>query len=113
MFQSKNQGMIEIDGWRVYDLPVKYSEADYDEARVEIINQVRNTPGLIALFEFGYIPYPGISDMDFWAVFSDDAEKIYLPSRPELSEKTKYLMKHQIMLVTEKHYRKILYFSSY
>ncbi|MDP2909826.1 MAG: hypothetical protein Q8N69_02020 [bacterium] len=111
MFQSKNQERIEIDGWRVYDLPIKYNEADYDEARTAVINQVRNTPGLIALLEFGYITYPGISDMDFWAVFSDDAEKMYLPSQPEFSEKIKYLMKHQVMLITEKHYRKILYFS--
>ncbi len=110
MFQSRNQEIIEIDGWRVYDLPVECSKADYDEARVEIINQVHNTPGLIALFEYGYIPYPGISDMDFWAVFSDDAEKMYIPAQPVLSEKTKYLMKHQILLITEKHYRKMLYF---
>ncbi|KKT16440.1 MAG: hypothetical protein UV99_C0013G0007 [Parcubacteria group bacterium GW2011_GWC1_43_61] len=33
---------IIIDGWRVYDLPVEYSDADYEEARVEITNQVRN-----------------------------------------------------------------------
>jgi len=54
---------IIIDGWRVYDLPVEYSDADYEEARVEITNQVRNTPGLIALFEYGCIPFPGISDI--------------------------------------------------
>ncbi|MDP2638730.1 MAG: hypothetical protein Q8P06_01000 [Candidatus Azambacteria bacterium] len=99
-----------IDGWRVYDLPVEYSEADYEEARAEITNQVRNTPGLVALFEYGCIPYPGISDMDFWAVFSDDAEKMYLPAQSALSEKTKYLMSHQITLFTEKHYRRMLYF---
>ena len=101
---------IIIDGWRVYDLPVEYSDADYEEARVEITNQVRNTPGLIALFEYGCIPFPGISDMDFWAVFSDDAGKMGLPLQPALSEKTKYLMSHQITLFAEKHYRKMLYF---
>ncbi len=106
----KNQEVMEIDGWRVYDLPIECGEADYDEARVEIINQARNTPGLVALLEYGYIPYPGISDMDIWAVFCDDAEKMYLPLKPELSEKTKYLMSHHITLITEKHYRKMLYF---
>lgn len=105
-----NQKIMEIDGWRVYDFPVEYKESDYDEARAEIINQVRNTPGLVALFEYGWIPYPGISDMDFWAVFSDDVEKMGLPLRPALSEKTKYLMSHQITLFAEKHYRKMLYF---
>ncbi len=109
MIQLKNQKIIEMDGWRVYDLPIEHTQADYDEARIEIINQVRNTPGLVALFEYGCIPYPGISDMDFWAVFSDDAEKMYLPTQPALSEKTKYLMSHQITLITEKHYRKMLY----
>ncbi|KKS46501.1 MAG: hypothetical protein UV10_C0002G0039, partial [Candidatus Azambacteria bacterium GW2011_GWA1_42_19] len=106
----KNQKTIEVDGWRAYDFPIECKEADYDEARVEIINQIRNTLGLVALFEYGYIPYPGISDMDFWAVFSDDAEKMGLPARPALSPKTRYLMSHQITLFTEKHYRKMLYF---
>ncbi|MDO8676874.1 MAG: hypothetical protein Q7K16_04510 [Candidatus Azambacteria bacterium] len=106
----KNQKIIEVDGWRAYDFPIECKEADYDEARVEIVNQVRNTPGLVALFEYGWIPYPGMSDMDFWAVFCDDAEKMGLPSHPALSEKTKYLMSHQIMLISEKHYRKMLYF---
>ena len=110
MFQFKNQETMEVDGWRVYDLPVECDGADYDEARVEIVNQALNTPGLIALLEYGYIPYPGISDMDIWGVFSDDAGKMYLPLKPAFSEKTKYLMKHQITLITEKHYRKMLYF---
>lgn len=101
---------MNIDGWHVYDLPVEYNEADYDEARVEITDQVRNAPGLVALFEYGCIPYPGISDMDFWAVFSNDAEKMFLPSQLTLSEKTKYLMSHQVMLISEKHYRRMLYF---
>ncbi|MBI2635371.1 MAG: hypothetical protein HYW79_02395 [Parcubacteria group bacterium] len=106
----KNQETIEVDGWRAYDWPIEYNESDYEEARIEIINQIRNTPGLVALFEYGWIPYPGISDMDFWAVFSDDAEKMGLTLHPALSQKTKYLMSHQITLFTEKHYRKMLYF---
>lgn len=107
---EKNKEIMEIDGWRVYDWPIECVEADYDEARIEIVNQVCNTPGLVALFEYGWIPYPGISDMDFWAVFSGDAEKMGLPARPALSPKTKYLMSHQITLFAEKHYRKMLYF---
>lgn len=101
---------MEIDGWHIYDLPIECTEADYDEARADIVNQDRNTPGLLALLEYGYIPYLGISDMDIWAVFSDDSEKMYLPTQPVLSEKTKYMMKHQLTLITEKHYRKMLYF---
>lgn len=106
----KNQKTMKIDGWHVYDLPIECNEADYDEARAEIVNQARGNPELVALLEYGYIPYFGISDMDIWAVFSDDAEKMYLPAQPALSEKTKYLMKHQLTLITEKHYRKTFYF---
>lgn len=106
----KNQKTMEIDGWRVSDLPIEYGESDYEEARNEIVNHIRGTPGLVALFEYGYIPYPGISDMDFWGVFSDNAEKLDLPSHSELLKKTRHLMSHRIIVIPEKHYRKMLYF---
>ena len=109
MLEDKNQKKIEINGWRVSDLPIKYSEADYEEARAEIINKVRKIPGLVALFEYGWIPAPGISDMDLWLVFSDDAKKMYIPNEPILSEKTKYLMYGRPVVISEKHYRKMLY----
>ena len=107
---SKNKKNIIVDGWKIYDLPVKYSMADYDEARAEIIAKVKNSPGLIALFEIGCIPSPGISDMDFWAVFDDNAKSMCLPSWPTLSKKTRHLMMHKIFVASEKHYRQMLYF---
>lgn len=106
----KNQGDMKIDGWRIYDLPIKYTETDYDEARVEIVNKIKKIPGLIALFEYGSTSALGISDMDFWVVFSDDAPRVYIPDEPILSAKTRYLMMHRMILVSEKHYRKVLYF---
>ncbi|HRY62892.1 MAG TPA: hypothetical protein P5056_03955 [Candidatus Paceibacterota bacterium] len=109
MNKSDKENIIEIDGWRVYDLPVKYTKEDYDGARAEIIKEAENTPELLALFEYGYIPAPGISDMDFWAVFPDDSEKMYIFPLPILSKKTRHIMKHQIILITEENYRKMLY----
>ncbi len=109
MSKDYNQKNIEIDGWRIYDLPIKYSEADYQEARDELVNKAKKTPGLIALFESGCILALGISDMDFWAVFSDDAEKMRVPTEPALSERTKDIIMHKILAVSEKHYRKVLY----
>lgn len=110
MPENKKQMNMEVDGWRIFDLPVKYVEADYEEARLEIINKLRQIPGLIAIFEFGYIPVPGISDMDFRAIFSDDAKSMYVPREPALSEKTRYLMEHNAFILSEKHYKKALYF---
>lgn len=110
MSEDKNQANTYIDGWRVFDLPVKYAPSDYDEARIEIVNKIRQIPGIIALFEWGYIPVPGISDMDFRAVFADDAPKMYVPRNPVLSRKTLYLMEHNVFIISERHYRKVLYF---
>jgi hypothetical protein len=70
MPQDENRENIIIDGWKVSDLPVQYKEADYQVARGEIVQKMSQIPGMLALFEFGYIPVPGISDMDFRAVFS-------------------------------------------
>jgi len=109
MIDQNQKDEINVDGWLVTDLPVHYTENDYDEARAEIVKQAENTPGLSALFEYGYIPFEGISDMDFWAIFPDDSEKMYLATEPRLSDKTKHLMMHQAALITEKNYRKMLY----
>lgn len=100
----------KINGWQISDLPIRHSEEEYEEARKEIVNKIKQVPEIIALFEFGYIPVPGISDMDFRAVFPDDAEKMYMPREPELSDKTKYLMEHNVFILSEKHYKKSLYF---
>jgi hypothetical protein len=107
---SENGKNIKIDNWRIYDFPIKYSEADYQEVRNVLIDKAKKTPGLIALFEYGCIPVPGISDMDFWAVFSDDAETMHIPASPVLSLKTRHLMMHKVTVISEKHYRKLLYF---
>jgi len=100
---------IKLGEWEFFDFPIEYSERDYNEARKEIIDKLSKIPEIVALFECGCITAPGISDMDFWAVFSDDAEKIYIPSKPVFSEKTRYLMAHRIFVISEKHYRKMLY----
>jgi len=109
MLKNKQQKTIEIDGWHIYDLPIKYSETDYQEARDELINKAKKTPGLIALFENGCIPALGISDMDFFAVFADEAKTMRIPDTPVFSSKTKYLMFHKIAVISEKHYRQTLY----
>lgn len=102
---------IKIGEWEVFDLPIKYDEADYDEARAEIVDKIKKVPGLIALFEYGCLSVLGINDIDLWAIFADDAPKMYIPNEPILSEKTRYLMKqYRIPVMSEKHYRKMLYF---
>lgn len=105
---SKNNKEIKIGDWCFYNLPVQYSEADYDEARAELINKAKKTPDLIALFEYGCIPVLGISDMDFWGIFPDNAKSMWVPLKPVLSEKTREVMKHKIFILSEKHYRNML-----
>ncbi len=50
------------------ELPRRLTQDDYNATRAMLIERYRATPGVFALLEFGTIPYPGISDMDFFAV---------------------------------------------
>ncbi len=100
---------IFFNGWKITHLPVEYTLADYQQAREEIKQKISQIPEVIALFEFGTIPAPGISDMDFFVVFKDGCSKIGIPNACNFSVKTKYLMEHKLFIVpSETLYKNIL-----
>lgn len=101
---------FEINGWRISDLPVQLSREDYNNAQKEITLLGPGNSDLIAIFLWGNISYPGISDMDCFAVFDNDAKKMFVPVQPLLTERAKYILKHEILMISEKHYKKMLFF---
>lgn len=90
-----------IDGWKISDLPQRATSEDYEYARLEVIESFKNVEGVEAIMDFGTEPYPGISDIDFYIVFSPKAEHIYLPKAKPYSPMTRYLMTHTVLLVSD------------
>lgn len=53
----------------------------YDRARASILRKHRGIEGVLAMLEFGTIPLPGISDIDFFIVIEPDADVVLPPFR--------------------------------
>lgn len=58
-----------------------------------------NLPGILAVQEFGSIPHPGISDMDFFVIIEPSATAI-LPSFSSYSEEERYIISHRHYVVS-------------
>lgn len=107
--RKKSGPHLKADGWTVTDLPTRHREKDYDEAREEIVNKVKDINGVAAIVEFGTIANPGVSDIDIFVIFEDDASRMTAPKRAAFSEKTAYLMGHNLFVISRKNYRDIFY----
>jgi len=51
--------------------PGKFGNDEYDNARAEIIRTYHNVDGLVAIYEFGKINNPGVSDLDLIFIFDN------------------------------------------
>lgn len=85
------------------DKPFPLPEYLYREAVEGIVHRNYRTPGLKAIYQFGNITRPGISDLDLVFVFEDGA-KCNLKGTEELPERHKPLFTHGIMACAEKHF---------
>ena len=51
--------------------PGEFGNDEYDNARAEIIRTYHNVDGLVAIYEFGKINNPGVSDLDLIFIFDN------------------------------------------
>lgn len=79
---------------RLYDLPQATPESVYASARTAVREKYRSVPGVLAVLEFGTIPYLGISDMDFLIITEPNAH-VRLPHFSEYTEDQRYAMGHR------------------
>ncbi len=56
----------------VCEFPTVYPVSIYDEIRNEFLETCKKNPDVIAVYEFGNIGCPGLSDLDFLVVLNDD-----------------------------------------
>lgn len=96
--------------FRYIDRPV-YCERDwYEEALSLISNQLISQEGVKAVYRFGNITIPGISDLDILVVFKSSATST-LNGFEAIEEKHKKLFTHGIMAISENHFLRNMYYT--
>ena len=86
--------------FRYIERPV-YCERDWYEEALEIISShLIQVPGVKAIYRFGNITIPGISDLDILVVFENNAS-CTLNGMEQLSERHTRLFTHGIMAIRE------------
>lgn len=96
--------------FRFIDRPI-YCERDwYEEALERISSTLIREQGVKAIYKFGNITVPGVSDLDLLVVFDRDASSTR-HGFESLEEKHKRLFTHGIMAIREDHFRKNMFYS--
>lgn len=75
------------------DLPHPTDMAVYEAARANIKDKFGSIPGVIEVLEFGMIPLPGISDMDFYVVV-EPGKTVTFPGLKTYPDDQRYAMSH-------------------
>ena len=94
---------------RLTDVPRYIAPSVYEDTRKAIIEKYKNLPGVEAVVEWGTIPYPGVSDMDFHILIKPGSA----PMLPKLSSYTKdqqYAMMHKHFAVSTEIFPLLHYF---
>lgn len=96
--------------YRFIDRPVAVARSLYDEAIQGVIDRNKNLPGLRAIYRFGNITAPGISDLDLLFVFENGAS-CERNGLEDLPASHKALFTHGIMALCEEHFHTNNYFT--
>lgn len=96
--------------FRFIDRPI-YCERDwYQEALERISNTLIREQGVKAIYKFGNITVPGISDLDLLVVFDREAHSTR-NGFESLEEQHKRLFTHGIMALREDHFRQNMFYT--
>lgn len=90
-------------------LPRPATFAEYSQAGEELEHALIRLPGAVAVYRYGSITAPGISDLDRLVVTEDD--RLVPPIWPRLSERTRYLAMHTPTRVTAETFRRHRWFA--
>jgi hypothetical protein len=64
--------IAEWDGWKFFEFPEAVNPETYNQARGEFVEYYRKVPGVHAIYRYGSVTYPGLSDLDFLVILEDD-----------------------------------------
>ncbi len=77
-----------------FNYPKQYTLKDYQDAIKKIVELHKNIAGIHALYRFGSLSAPGISDIDYFIVTDGNPYFRYTCPHNKLSEKEKYFFQH-------------------
>lgn len=88
--------VLEVEGWHFHNFPQQISARDYQVAREEFIRHWDGVEGLHAIYRFGSVTYPGLSDLDFLVVLDDAFRPQSRTAADNLgfSVRTRYVLYH-------------------
>lgn len=95
----------KADRVRLVDYPRLVDRAAYDNAIAEAVSEWRRDPAVAAIYRFGAVAAPGISDLDLLVVVEDERE-VVLDPLGRLSATSRYLFTHAPFAVTKKLFRR-------
>ena len=84
--------------------PSPAKREEYDSAVNAVVQQLQNAEGLLAIYRFGNISSPGISDIDLLAVFENDV-RCEMSGFEQMPPHLQKLFTHGVMALSKKHFR--------
>ena len=99
--------MPKADKCNFYNLPKKYSPADYKEATEHIIGKYSKINGLVSIYSWGGPSIPGISDLDLIFVFKNSrissisSMPVFKRAFYMLSNKFRYIARHPFFYIED------------
>jgi len=103
---------MQKEKYEFYNIPRRYSSADYKEAVECIIGKYSKTKGLVSIYDWGGAPNYGISDLDFVFVF-DMKEAAPMPVFKRvfyvLNDRFRYIARHPFFYIDKVSFNNIRY----
>lgn len=90
--------------WTYHHWPHYQPVEAYHEAEAEYLAKLQRIPSLRAVWRFGSVGVPGISDLDYMVVLEDDALYALSPdmiTRQDLSPTSRYIIFHEPFVVNQ------------
>ena len=83
--------------------PFSATRSEYDQAIAAVVQQLQSAEGLLAIYRFGNITSPGISDIDLLAVFENET-RCEMSGFEKLPTHLRKLFTHGVMALSKKHF---------
>ncbi|MBI3026859.1 hypothetical protein HYY70_01990 [Candidatus Woesearchaeota archaeon] len=104
--------MSKIENYSFYNIPKKYTAADYDNAISRIIKKYSKIKGLVSIYDWGKPSVYGISDIDIVLVFENEFQNA-LPflyrSFYFLDSNLRYIARHPFIFIDKESFKNIRY----
>jgi len=101
-----------LEKYDFFNMPKKYSLADYESAISAIIKKYSKNEGLVSVYNWGDPSVYGISDIDVLFVFRNNTKNalpFFSRSFNFLSSKARYLIRHPFMFIDKNSFKNVKY----